>query len=101
MQVDCLPQLGCCLLSVTPPQRTAPRLAGGSPAKLPPSPAASACMPVQQVFDALPLAAQLNGSVFLCHGGISPHLKRPQDINEIRRPLVRAVVYWRRRLPPR
>ncbi|KAL4458245.1 hypothetical protein ABPG75_013110 [Micractinium tetrahymenae] len=42
---------------------------------------------VMQVFDALPLAALLNGRVFLCHGGISPYLKRPQDVNAIRRPL--------------
>lgn len=42
---------------------------------------------VMQVFDALPLAALLNGAVFLCHGGISPHLTRPQDVNSIQRPL--------------
>lgn len=41
-----------------------------------------------QVFDALPLAALLNSKVFLCHGGISPYLHRPQDVNAIRRPLV-------------
>ena len=41
-----------------------------------------------QVFDALPLAAVLNNKVFLCHGGISPYLHRPQDVNAIRRPLV-------------
>jgi serine/threonine-protein phosphatase PP1 catalytic subunit len=42
---------------------------------------------VMQVFDALPLAALLNNKVFLCHGGISPYLHRPQDVNAIRRPL--------------
>jgi serine/threonine-protein phosphatase PP1 catalytic subunit len=43
---------------------------------------------VMQVFDALPLAALLNGGVFLCHGGISPHLRHPRDINAIARPVV-------------
>jgi hypothetical protein len=47
---------------------------------------------VMQVFDALPLAALLNNKVFLCHGGISPYLHRPQDVNAIRRPLVRCLV---------
>lgn len=42
---------------------------------------------VMQAFDALPLAAVLNGGVFLCHGGISPHLGHPRDVNAIRRPL--------------
>ncbi len=40
------------------------------------------------MFDALPLAALLNNKVFLCHGGISPYLHRPQDVNSIVRPLV-------------
>ena len=40
------------------------------------------------VFDALPLAAVLNDGVFLCHGGISPYLTTPQDVNSIKRPLV-------------
>lgn len=42
---------------------------------------------VMQVFDALPLAAVLNSGVFLCHGGISPQLRHPRDVNAIRRPL--------------
>lgn len=46
------------------------------------------CLRPVQVFDALPLAALLNNKVFLCHGGISPYLHRPQDVNAIRRPLV-------------
>ena len=43
---------------------------------------------VMGVFDALPLAAVLNDGVFLCHGGISPYLTTPQDVNSIKRPLV-------------
>lgn len=45
---------------------------------------------VMQVFDALPLAAVLNERVFLCHGGISPYMRYPRDVNTIRRPLVCA-----------
>jgi serine/threonine-protein phosphatase PP1 catalytic subunit len=40
------------------------------------------------VFDALPLAALVNDAVFLCHGGISPDLGHPRDINRIERPQV-------------
>lgn len=43
---------------------------------------------VMQAFDALPLAALLNSKVFLCHGGISPYMHHPHDVNAIRRPLV-------------
>lgn len=40
------------------------------------------------MFDVLPLAALVNDAVFLCHGGISPDLGHPRDVNRIERPQV-------------
>lgn len=42
----------------------------------------NACM---EAFDALPLAAVINGQYFCVHGGISPALKRVEDVNSIDR----------------
>lgn len=36
-------------------------------------------------FNALPLAALMNGQYFCVHGGISPDLKTPSDVNKINR----------------
>lgn len=35
-------------------------------------------------FDALPLAAVVNDQFFCVHGGISPDLKTPEDVNKVR-----------------
>ena len=39
-----------------------------------------------QVFDCLPAAALVGKELFCVHGGLSPHLERPQDVNQIQRP---------------
>ena len=39
-----------------------------------------------QVFDCLPAAALVGGKIFCVHGGLSPKLKRPEDVNSIQRP---------------
>lgn len=36
-------------------------------------------------FNALPLAAVMNNEFFCCHGGISPELKTPEDVNKFNR----------------
>jgi serine/threonine-protein phosphatase 2B catalytic subunit len=36
-------------------------------------------------FNTLPLAALMNNQYFCCHGGISPELKTPEDVNRINR----------------
>ncbi|CCH43551.1 hypothetical protein BN7_3103 [Wickerhamomyces ciferrii] len=36
-------------------------------------------------FNTLPLAALMNGQYFCCHGGISPELNKPEDLNKIDR----------------
>ncbi|KAM8714389.1 hypothetical protein ACLKA7_014509 [Drosophila subpalustris] len=37
-------------------------------------------------FNVLPVAATVNGRIFCCHGGLSPHLKKLQQIQDLRRP---------------
>lgn len=37
-------------------------------------------------FDALPLAAVIGEKIFCCHGGLSPDLKKVQQIHDIKRP---------------
>ena len=39
-----------------------------------------------QVFDCLPVAALVAKDIFCVHGGLSPKLTRPDDVNSIQRP---------------
>ena len=39
-----------------------------------------------QVFDCLPVAALVARDIFCVHGGLSPKLSRPEDVNAIKRP---------------
>ena len=38
-----------------------------------------------EAFDAMPLVADVNGDYLCMHGGISPHMERLEDINNIQR----------------
>ena len=42
--------------------------------------------PHAQVFDCLPVAGLVAGDIFCVHGGLSPKLTRPEDVNSIKRP---------------
>jgi serine/threonine-protein phosphatase PP1 catalytic subunit len=39
-----------------------------------------------QVFDCLPIAALVAKDIFCVHGGLSPQLSRPENVNSIKRP---------------
>ncbi len=39
-----------------------------------------------QVFDCLPVAGLVAKDIFCVHGGLSPMLARPEDVNSIKRP---------------
>ncbi len=41
----------------------------------------------QRLFNAMPLAARIGARIFCVHGGLSPELKRVDDIDRIKRPL--------------
>nr|CAD2144222.1 unnamed protein product [Meloidogyne enterolobii] len=41
----------------------------------------------QDVFNCLPIAALINGRIFCCHGGLSPHLRTMEQLKRIQRPV--------------
>ncbi len=43
-------------------------------------------MSCAQVFDCLPAAALVGGDIFCVHGGLSPRLTCPADVDSIKRP---------------